>query len=214
MDLTWSDAEEAFRAEAADWLAENLAAWRADHGGAGNIPSGDTRAGFAIHLDWERRLFDAGWAVVSWPKAHGGREASLWEWLLFEAEYYAAGAPPRVTQNGIFLLAPSLFAFGNDAQRAHILPRMAAGQDCWCQGWSEPNAGSDLASLTTKATRVEGGWILNGQKTWTTRGAFSTHLFGLFRSDPEAERHRGLTLSARTTGHARSHRARLRSAGR
>lgn len=193
MDLTWTEAEEAFRAEAATWLGENLAAWRAAHGGEAAIASGDTRAGFATHLDWEKRLFDANWAVVSWPEAYGGRDASLWEWLLFEDAYYAAGAPPRVTQNGIFLLAPSLFAFGNDTQRDHILPRMAAGEDTWCQGWSEPNAGSDLASLTTKATRTDGGWVLDGQKTWTTRGAFSTHLFGLFRTDPESERHRGLT---------------------
>ncbi len=193
MDLTWSDAEVAFRDEACAWLTENLAAWRDAHGGAAAIPSGDTRAGFAMHLDWERRLFENRWAVVSWPKAYGGREATLWEWLLFEQEYYAAGCPPRVTQNGIFLLAPSLFAFANDIQRDHILPRMAAGTDTWCQGWSEPNAGSDLASLTTRATRTEGGWILNGQKTWTTRGAFATHLFGLFRSNPDEERHRGLT---------------------
>ncbi len=191
MDLTWSAAEDAFRAEARSWLAQNLAAWREAHGG--DIPSGDTREGFAIHLDWERRLFDAEWAVVSWPRAYGGREASLWEWLIFEEEYYRAGCPPRVTQNGIFLLAPSLFAFANDRQRDHILPRMAAGEDRWCQGWSEPNAGSDLASLTSRATRVDGGWRLQGQKTWTTRGAFSSHLFGLFRTDPEAERHRGLS---------------------
>ncbi len=193
MDLTWSDTEVAFRDEARAWLTEHLAAWQADHGGADAIGSGDTRAGFAVHLDWERRLFEHRWAVVSWPEAYGGREASLWEWLLFEQEYYAHGCPPRVTQNGIFLLAPSLFAFGTDAQRDHILPRMAAGLDTWCQGWSEPNAGSDLASLTTRATRVPGGWVLNGQKTWTTRGAFSTHLFGLFRTDPDAQRHRGLT---------------------
>ncbi|MBS1847502.1 MAG: acyl-CoA dehydrogenase family protein [Actinobacteria bacterium] len=193
MDLTWSDAQEAFRTEAHDWLRESFAAWQADHGGVDAIPSGDTRAGFGIHLDWERRLFENRWAVVSWPKAYGGREATLWEWLIFEEEYYAAGCPPRVTQNGIFLLAPSLFAFANEAQQDHILPRMAAGEDTWCQGWSEPNAGSDLASLTTRATRTEGGWILNGQKTWTTRGAFSTHLFGLFRTDPTAERHRGLS---------------------
>lgn len=193
MDVTWSVEQEAFRAQAREWLATELKSWKAAHGGDDAIPSGDTRAGFAMHLDWERRLFDGGWAVVSWPKAYGGREASLWEWLIFEEEYYAAGAPPRVTQNGIFLLAPSLFAFGNDEQRDHILPRMAAGDDCWCQGWSEPNAGSDLASLTTKATRVSAGWVLNGQKTWTTRGAFSTHLFGLFRSDPDSQRHNGLT---------------------
>lgn len=191
MDLTWSDREQSFANEARNWLATNLSTWRAAHGD--HIPSGDTRAGFAIHLEWERMLFDARWAVVSWPEQFGGREATLWEWLLFEQEYYAAGCPPRVTQNGIFLLAPSLFAFGNQAQQDHILARMASGDDRWCQGWSEPNAGSDLASLTTKATRVDGGWRLEGQKTWTTRGAFSSHLFGLFRTDPESERHRGLS---------------------
>ena len=191
MDLTWSNDEDAFRAEAATWLADQLEAWKVAH--PGEIPSGDTADGFAIHLDWERRLFADRWAAVSWPAEHGGREASLWEWLIFEEEYYRAGAPPRVTQNGIFLLAPSIFEFGNAEQQAHILPRMAAADDLWCQGWSEPNAGSDLASLTSKATRVDGGWLLNGQKTWTTRGAFCSHLFGLFRTDPDSERHKGLT---------------------
>jgi alkylation response protein AidB-like acyl-CoA dehydrogenase len=100
-----------------------------------------------------------------------------------------------VTQNGIFLLAPTVFEFGTPAQRDRILPRMAAAEDLWCQGWSEPNAGSDLAGIQSRAERDEaaGGWRLSGQKTWTTRGAFCTHLFGLFRSDPAAERHRGLT---------------------
>jgi alkylation response protein AidB-like acyl-CoA dehydrogenase len=140
-------------------------------------------------------LFDARYAVVSWPTEYGGREASLWEWLIFEEEYYAAGAPQRVTQNGIFLLAPTIFEFGTQEQKDRILPKMAAGEQTWCQGWSEPNAGSDLAGIQSKATRDDaaGGWRLSGQKTWTTRGAFCTHLFGLFRSDPDAERHRGLT---------------------
>jgi alkylation response protein AidB-like acyl-CoA dehydrogenase len=159
------------------------------------MPSGDSAAGVGTHLEWERTLFDAGWAVVSWPRAYGGREASLWEWLIFEEEYFRAGLPQRVAQNGIFLLAPSLFEFGTPEQQDRILPRMASTGDLWCQGWSEPNSGSDLASLTSRATRDDagGGWRLNGQKTWTTRGAFCTHLFGLFRSDPAAERHRGLT---------------------
>jgi len=191
VDLTWSAEEDAFRAEARSWLETNVAIWRAIHGG--EPASGDTREGFAQHLDWERRLFDDGWAVVSWPSEHGGRDASLWEWLIFEEEYYRAGCPPRVTQNGIFLLAPSIFEFGTPSQQAGILRRMAAGDDLWCQGWSEPNAGSDLASVTSRAERVDGGWTLNGQKTWTTRGAFCTHVFGLFRTDPASERHRGLT---------------------
>jgi alkylation response protein AidB-like acyl-CoA dehydrogenase len=193
MDLTWSEAEKAFRAEARAWLERTLAAWHADHGGEAAIASGDTRAGFAQHLDWERRLHEGRWAAVSWPAAFGGRDASLWEWLIFEEEYYRAGAPSRVTQNGIFLLAPTVFEFGNPEQQAHVLPRMAAADDLWCQGWSEPNAGSDLAGISARATRVDGGWRLGGQKTWTTRGAFCTHLFGLFRTDPGSERHRGLS---------------------
>ena len=191
MDLTWSAAEDAFRAEARGWLEPNLAAWRDECGG--EPASGDTREGFAQHLGWERRLFADGWAAVSWPVEHGGRAASLWDWLLFEEEYYRAGCPPRVTQNGIFLLAPSIFEFGNAEQQAGILARMAGAEDLWCQGWSEPNAGSDLASVTSKARRTDGGWVLDGQKTWTTRGAFCTHLFGLFRTDPDSARHKGLT---------------------
>jgi alkylation response protein AidB-like acyl-CoA dehydrogenase len=187
MDLTFSAAEEQFRAECRDWLAAHVP--------RPALPSGDTREGFAAHLEWERTLFDARYAVVSWPREYGGREASLWEWLIFEEEYYAAGAPQRVTQNGIFLLAPTIFEFGTQGQKDRILPRMAAGEETWCQGWSEPNAGSDLAGIQSKAQRDDaaGGWRLSGQKTWTTRGAFCTHLFGLFRSDPDAERHRGLT---------------------
>ena len=117
------------------------------------------------------------------------------EWLIFEEEYYRAGGPQRVTQNGIFLLAPTLFELGTPEQRDRILPRMAAGEETWCQGWSEPNAGSDLAGISSRAVRDDdaGGWRLTGQKTWTTRGAFCNRLFGLFRTDPEAERHRGLT---------------------
>jgi alkylation response protein AidB-like acyl-CoA dehydrogenase len=193
MDLTDTPAEAAFRAEAREWLRSNVPS---------GLPSGDTRDGFTRHVEWERKLFDARWAVVSWPAGYGGREASLWEWLVFEEEYYGAGAPQRVTQNGIFLLAPTLFEFGTDEQRDTLLPRMAAAEDLWCQGWSEPGAGSDLASITSRAEKADGGWRLNGQKTWTTRGAFCTHLFGLFRTDPApsapgasgtAQRHRGLT---------------------
>jgi alkylation response protein AidB-like acyl-CoA dehydrogenase len=186
MDLTYSDSERAFRAEARAWLEANV-----PH----DLASGDTAEGFAQHLEWEKKLYEAGWAVVSWPRAYGGREASIWEWLIFEEEYYRAGAPMRVTQNGIFLLAPTLFEFGTPEQQDRILPRMAAAEDLWCQGWSEPGAGSDLAATKSRAVRDEaaGGWRLTGQKTWTTRGAFCTHMFGLFRTDPQSERHRGLT---------------------
>ena len=187
MDLTYTAEEDAFRAEARSWLEANVP--------SPARPSGDTASGFARHRDWEKRLFDARWAVVAWPERYGGRDATLMEWLIFEEEYYRAGGPQRITQNGIFLLAPTIFEFGTDEQKDRILPRMAAAEDLWAQGWSEPNAGSDLAGIRSKAVRDDGagGWRLSGQKTWTTRGAFCDWLFGLFRSDPDAARHKGLT---------------------
>jgi alkylation response protein AidB-like acyl-CoA dehydrogenase len=187
VDLTFTEEEQAFRAEARAWLEANVP--------RPPLPSGDTREGFARHKEWERALFDARWAVVSWPEEYGGRDASLMEWLIFEEEYYRAGAPQRVTQNGIFLLAPTLFELGTEEQQDRILAKMASAEETWCQGWSEPNAGSDLAGITSRAVRddANGGWRLSGQKTWTTRGAFCDRLFGLFRTDPDAERHHGLT---------------------
>jgi alkylation response protein AidB-like acyl-CoA dehydrogenase len=145
MDLNFTDEEEHFRADARAWLEANVP----DE----SLPSGDTAEGFALHKEWERKLFDARWAVVSWPEEYGGRDASLWEWLIFEEEYYRAGAPQRVTQNGIFLLAPTLFEFGTREQQDRILPRMASGEETWCQGWSEPDAGSDLAGIRSRAVR-------------------------------------------------------------
>jgi alkylation response protein AidB-like acyl-CoA dehydrogenase len=153
----------------------------------------DTAEGFVAHQEWERKLADARWSVVSWPEDFGGRDASLVEWVIFEEEYYRAGAPGRVSQNGIFLLAPILFDHGTADQQARFLPSMGTGEVIWAQAWSEPEAGSDLASLRSTATRVEGGWKLNGQKTWSSRASFAHWGFGLFRSDPAAERHRGLT---------------------
>jgi alkylation response protein AidB-like acyl-CoA dehydrogenase len=187
MDLGYGEREQAFRAEARAWLEA--------HAPRPPLPSGDTAEGFARHVEWERRLHEARWGVVSWPRAYGGRDATPVEWLIFEEEYYRAGAPQRVAQNGIFLLAPTLFEHGTKEQQDRLLPRMAAAVDLWAQGWSEPGAGSDLAAIRSRAARDErrGGWRLHGHKTWCTRGAFCTGLFGLFRSDPAAERHRGLT---------------------
>lgn len=185
MDLSFTESEDAFRNECRTWLEANVP--------REPLPSGDTKEGFALHLEWERALFDAGWAAVSWPKKYGGREATLYEWLIFEEEYYWAGAPSRVTQNGIFLLAPTLFELGTEDQKERILRPMARGDVTWAQAWSEPNAGSDLASLKSTARRVEGGWRLSGQKTWSTRAAFCDMAYGLFRTDPTQTRHSGLT---------------------
>ncbi|MCO5998125.1 acyl-CoA dehydrogenase family protein [Actinoallomurus rhizosphaericola] len=184
MDLDLSSVEP-FRAEVRDWLRRNVPATPP--------PSLETEEGFAAHREWERTLAAARLSVVSWPEEYGGRGASPLEWLVFEEEYYAAGAPGRVSQNGINLLAPTLFTHGTPDQRERVLPPMASGEVIWAQAWSEPGAGSDLAALRATATRVDGGWRLNGQKTWSSRAAFADRAFGLFRSDPAAERHRGLT---------------------
>ncbi|NUP02216.1 MAG: acyl-CoA dehydrogenase [Nonomuraea sp.] len=182
MDLDFSPAELDFRAEVRDWLTAQVPE---------PLPPMDTPEGFEAHRAWEARLARERLSVVSWPGEYGGRDASLIEWLIFEEEYWAAGAPARVTQNGIFLLAPSLMRFGTPEQRRHWLPRMARADDVWAQAWSEPEAGSDLAALTARAERADGGWLLYGHKTWSSRAAHASHGFGLFRTS--GARHHGLT---------------------
>ncbi|MEU6893608.1 acyl-CoA dehydrogenase family protein [Streptomyces sp. NPDC046557] len=185
MELTHTPGVRAFRAEARDWLAAHVP--------ASPLPSLETEEGFAAHRAWEALLHAGGWSVVSWPEEYGGRGVDLEHWLVFEEEYWAAGAPGRVSQNGISLLAPTLLAHGTAEQRARVLPPMASGEVIWAQAWSEPEAGSDLASLTSRALRTEGGWLLSGQKTWSSRAAFADRAFGIFRSDPGAAKpHQGL----------------------
>jgi alkylation response protein AidB-like acyl-CoA dehydrogenase len=185
VDLDYGAAAEAFRSEVRGWLAANLP--------ASPLPPMDTAEGAAAHREWERRLADARLSVVSWPAEYGGRGASLLEWLVFEEEYHAAGAPGRIGQNGLFLLAPALFEHGTPDQRARLLPRIARADDVWAQAWSEPGAGSDLAAIRCRADRTEGGWLLNGQKTWSSRAPVGDRAFGLFRTAPTARRHHGLT---------------------
>jgi alkylation response protein AidB-like acyl-CoA dehydrogenase len=178
VDLDYGDAAEAFRSEVRGWLAANLP--------AAPLPPMDTAEGAAAHREWERRLADARLSVVSWPAEYGGRGASLLEWLVFEEEYHAAGAPGRIGQNGLFLLAPALFEHGTPDQRARLLPRIARADDVWAQAWSEPGAGSDLAAIRCRADRTEGGWLLNGQKTWSSRAPVGDRAFGLFRTERSA----------------------------
>ncbi|MBT2468770.1 acyl-CoA dehydrogenase family protein [Streptomyces sp. ISL-66] len=186
MDLNHSADVEAFRAEARSWLAAHVP--------AAPLPSLETGEGFAAHREWEALLHAERWSVVSWPERYGGRGVDIERWLVFEEEYWAAGAPGRVSQNGINLLAPTLFDHATDEQRARVLPPMASGEVIWAQAWSEPESGSDLASLKSRAVRTEGGWLLSGQKTWSSRAAFADRAFGIFRTDPDAPKpHQGLT---------------------
>ena len=185
MDLDFDEQTRQFRSEVREFLAAN-----AEH-----FPtkSYDTAEGFAQHRHWDRVLFDARLSVITWPARYGGRDATLLEWVVFEEEYFRAGAPGRASANGTSMLAPTLFSHGTREQLDRILPKMASGEQIWAQAWSEPESGSDLASLRSTATRTDGGWLLNGQKIWSSRAVFGDRAFGLFRSDPAAQRHRGLT---------------------
>lgn len=186
MDLAHTARTEALRSEARAWLREHVPALP--------LPSLETEEGFAAHREWEALLHTGRWSAVSWPKEYGGRGADLFGWLAFEEEYWATGAPGRVSQNGISLLAPTLLAHGTAEQRARVLIPMASGEEIWAQAWSEPEAGSDLAALRSRAVRTDGGWLLSGQKTWSSRAAFADRAFGIFRTDPGASKpHHGLT---------------------
>ena len=186
MDLNYTEQQNAFRQEVKTWLAANAP--------AEPLQSFDTAEGFQQHRDWEAKLNEGRWGMVTWPEELGGRACDLIEWLIFEEEYYRARAPLRVNQNGIFLLGPTLMEYGTEEQKARILPKMANGEEVWSQGWSEPNAGSDMAAIRAKAELKGDKYTINGQKTWSTRAVWADWCFGMFRTDPDSERHRGLTF--------------------
>ncbi|AXY03691.1 acyl-CoA dehydrogenase (plasmid) [Vibrio alfacsensis] len=185
MELIFNDKQRAFRDEVRQWLTENVP--------QEPLASYDTKEGFEQHRAWEKKLSDARLSMVMWPEELGGRGCDLTDWLIFEEEYYGAGAPMRVNQNGQLLLGSTLIEFGTEAQKQQFLPRMASSDDMWAQAWSEPNAGSDMAAITSKAVRDGDEFVINGQKTWSTRAIFADWCFGLFRSDPNSSRHHGLS---------------------
>jgi len=186
MDLAYTLKQQAFRAEIRQWLAANAP--------ASPLQSFDTAEGFAQHRQWEARLNAGRWGMVTWPVEYGGRGCDLVDWLIFEEEYYRVRAPLRVNQNGIFLLGPTLMEYGSAEQKARILPKMACGEEVWAQGWSEPNAGSDMAAIRARADLRGDRYVINGQKIWSTRAVWADWLFGMFRTDPDSTRHHGLTF--------------------
>lgn len=186
MELAYTAEQKAFR--------QQVRAWLANHVPKRPLKSFDTAEGFAQHRRWESTLNKGRWGMVTWPEALGGRGCNLIEWLIFEEEYYRAKAPARVNQNGIFLLGPTLMEYGTEAQKKRILPKMASGEEVWAQAWSEPGAGSDMAAIRSRADRDGDFYVINGQKTWSTRAAFADWGFGMFRTDPDSKRHHGLTF--------------------
>ena len=191
MDTRFSDEDEQFRKEIAGWLGDNLTGEFEVVRGRGG--PGDEHSFLEERLAWERRLADAGWTCVGWPKEYGGRELPLNQQVVFYEEYARAGGPGRANHVGEGLLGPTVIAFGSDLQKQRFLPGIVNGSEIWCQGYSEPNAGSDLANVQTRA-RLEGEeWIVDGQKVWTSWAEWADWCFAVCRTDPQSERHRGLS---------------------
>jgi alkylation response protein AidB-like acyl-CoA dehydrogenase len=186
LDLQFTPAQQRFRAE--------VRAWMQAHVPKHPLQTLESEAGFAQHRAWERTLASGNFGMITWPEEFGGRGANLIDWLIFEEEYYRAKAPLRVNQNGIFLLGPTLMEFGTAAQKARYLPKMASGEEIWAQAWSEPQSGSDLAAVRASAAREGDSYVLKGHKIWSSRAAFADFAFGIFRTDPAAEPHRGLSF--------------------
>lgn len=186
MDLEYTPKQQQFRAD--------VRAWMEAHAPKSPLVTLERREGYDQHVEWERTLASGNWGMVTWPEAFGGRGLDLIEWLIFEEEYFRVGAPNRANQNGIFLLGPTIMEFGTEEQKARFLPPMARGEVIWAQAWSEPGAGSDMAAITSKATRDGDHYVLNGQKTWSSRAAYADWGFGIFRTDAESKRHKGLTF--------------------
>ena len=192
MRLAFTAQQEAFRTEAATWLEEQLAGPFADiRGITSQTAMADRRR------EWERVLGKAGWSAIGWPKEYGGREADLSEQVIFAEEYARAKAPGRLGHMGVELAGPTILQFGNEAQRKRFLPKISAGEEFWCQGYSEPGAGSDLSNVRTKA-RLEAGpdgmsWVIEGQKIWTSLAQFADWCFLVCRTEEGSKGREGLS---------------------
>jgi alkylation response protein AidB-like acyl-CoA dehydrogenase len=190
MDFRFSPEEEHFRNAIRDWLHANLpAGW-----GTTFREPDDEAARFAFRLDWERKLHAAGWSGVAWPREYGGRGATLVEQAIFQEELARANAPESVNIIGRNLTAPTLMEHGTAAQKQRFLPKILSSEEIWCQGFSEPNSGSDLASARCRATVDGDDFLINGQKIWTSFAQYAQWCFVLARTNATAPKHQGLSF--------------------
>jgi alkylation response protein AidB-like acyl-CoA dehydrogenase len=180
-----------FRDEVRAWLAEHLVGEFASLGASGG--PGREHEGFEVRRAWEKLLGEAGWTCLGWPKEHGGREASMEEQVIFNEEYVRAGAPVRVGHIGEGLLGPTLIELGTPEQQQRFLPPIVRGEELWCQGYSEPDAGSDLANVKTRAERDGDEWVITGQKVWTSLATTADWCFVVARTEAGSVRHAGLS---------------------
>ena len=188
MDLTYPADAEQFRGEIRAWLEENLPEGWFDDGFEMNA---EERRKF--HEDWTQKLFDGGWICASWPKEYGGKGLSIMQNVVLNEEFARAGAPLRADFFGDTLVGPTILQWGSEEQKQEFLPKILSGQISWCQGFSEPDAGSDLAGLKTKAELDGDEWVINGQKIWTTQAQYADYIFLLARTDPNASKHAGIS---------------------
>ena len=186
--MRFSPGDDEFRGRVAEWLAANVPAELRGAGGPGR-----EHEAFAERLAWNRRLAAAGWTCLGWPAAHGGHDATLRQQMIFYEEYARSRAPARVAVVGEELLGPTLIAFGTPEQRRRFLPPIAAVEELWCQGYSEPGAGSDLAAVATTAVPDGGQWVITGQKVWTSLAHVADWCFVLARTEPGSRRSAGLS---------------------
>ncbi len=184
MDLTLSPSEESFRDEVATWLREN---------NPGPEPEGSLDEVIAFRREWQRSLHEAGWAGIAWPQAYGGRGATMIEQAIFTGEAAAAEAPSPANVLGLAMGGPVVIAHGTEAQKERYLEPILTGEEIWCQGFSEPESGSDLASLKTRAVKDGDEWVVSGQKVWTTLAQYAKWCMLVARTDPDAPKHQGLT---------------------
>jgi alkylation response protein AidB-like acyl-CoA dehydrogenase len=184
MDLTLNDSERAFRDELRAWIEDNH---------PGPAPHGGDQLQFEFEREWQRRLHEGGWAGISWPKEYGGRGATLVEQSIFGEELARAKAPRPANVLGLVMGGPVVIAHGTQEQKERYLAPILSGDEIWCQGFSEPESGSDLASLKTRARRDGDGWVVSGQKVWTTLAHRAKWCMLLARTNPDAPKHRGIT---------------------
>src|SRR5580700_6502652 len=188
MDLTYPPEAEEFRVEVRSWLEENLPpGW----GSPGYSMTADERASFGN--DWTKKLSEGGWICASWPKEYGGRGLSLMEGVVLNEEFARLNAPMRADFFGDTLVGPTILKWGTEEQKQYFLPKILSGEISWCQGFSEPDAGSDLASVKTRADLDGDEWVINGQKVWTTQAQYADYVFLLARTDPDAPKHAGIS---------------------
>lgn len=189
MDFSYPAEVERFRSELRDWLSQNLT----DQLVAARRPTGRDDAAFEMLREWNATMADAGWAAVSWPPEYGGRGATVLEQLVYTEETTRARAPMPLNVIGLNNIAPAIMQYGTDQQKLTLLPRMMRADDIWCQGMSEPEAGSDLAALRTRAVRDGDEFVVNGQKIWTSLGHRADWCQLYVRTNPEAPKHKGIS---------------------